>query len=172
MITLEGRQIHLDGTVECGVPVLRESLYARGSWPNNVQCIDETEVTLYNNAIRLLDLDWDRLNDTVQIDHQVWFTPDPWASYDIETWCLFQCDTQEKHTRCREELKLFEERGLTPVLRHLKYLIDYWRQHDIVWGVGRGSSISSYVLYLIGVHKIDPLLYDLDCTEFFKHKET
>lgn len=171
MIALEGRQLLDDGTAICDVPVLRESIYKTGSWPVNARCGDEAEVHLYNSTIFKLDLDWLPLNGNTEPDYTKWLTPEPWASFDIGTWCLFQCQTEEQFNRCKTELELFAERGLTAVLCHLKYLVDHWRQHDIVWGVGRGSSISSYVLYLIGVHKIDPLLYQLDCTEFFKHKE-
>jgi DNA polymerase III alpha subunit len=42
------------------------------------------------------------------------------------------------------------------------------RKENIVWGVGRGSSVASYVLYLIGVHKIDSLYYNLDVEEFLR----
>jgi DNA polymerase III alpha subunit len=42
------------------------------------------------------------------------------------------------------------------------------RKHNIVWGVGRGSSVASYVLYLIGVHKINSMYYDLDIEEFLR----
>jgi DNA polymerase III alpha subunit len=48
------------------------------------------------------------------------------------------------------------------------YLVDFMRENKIVWGVGRGSSVASYVLYLIGVHKIDSIQYDLDWTEFLR----
>ena len=50
----------------------------------------------------------------------------------------------------------------------LKYMIDTFRKNDIVWGVGRGSSVASYVLFLIGVHKTDSMLYELDVTEFLR----
>ena len=36
------------------------------------------------------------------------------------------------------------------------------------WGVGRGSSVSSYCLYLIGIHMVDSIKYNLDIQEFFK----
>ena len=54
------------------------------------------------------------------------------------------------------------------LLRYMIYLVDFMRENDIVWGVGRGSSVASYVLYLIGVHKIDSLYYDLDIAEFLR----
>jgi DNA polymerase III alpha subunit len=53
-------------------------------------------------------------------------------------------------------------------LFYLKYLVDTLRENKILWGVGRGSSVASYVLYLIGVHKIDSLKYNLDIAEFLK----
>jgi len=34
--------------------------------------------------------------------------------------------------------------------------------------VGRGSSVASYCLYLLGVHKINSLKFDLDIKEFLK----
>jgi DNA polymerase III alpha subunit len=54
------------------------------------------------------------------------------------------------------------------LLFYLKYLVDTLRENKVVWGVGRGSSVASYVLYLIGIHKIDSIKYDLDITEFLK----
>jgi len=66
------------------------------------------------------------------------------------------------------ELTEFETRNLFPVLRILIYIIDTMRKHKLVWGVGRGSSVASYVLYLLGVHKVDSLKYNLDIKEFLK----
>ena len=47
-------------------------------------------------------------------------------------------------------------------------MVDIMRKNNVVWGVGRGLSVASYVLYLIGVHKIDSLYYDLDIEEFLR----
>jgi DNA polymerase III alpha subunit len=41
-------------------------------------------------------------------------------------------------------------------------------EHKLIWGVGRGSSVASYVLYKLGVHRIDSLYYDLDPAEFLR----
>jgi len=65
-------------------------------------------------------------------------------------------------------LILFQERGLFPLLRYLKYLVDTMRANNVVWGVGRGSSIASFVLFLLGVHRINSLYYDLSIDEFLK----
>ena len=50
----------------------------------------------------------------------------------------------------------------------LIYIIETMRKHELVWGVGRGSSVASYVLYLLGVRKVDSLKYNLDIKEFLK----
>ena len=53
-------------------------------------------------------------------------------------------------------------------VKYLKYLVDTMRDNQVIWGVGRGSSVASYVLYLIGIHKIDSMYYDLPINEFLR----
>ena len=79
----------------------------------------------------------------------------------------FVADARRK-ARVEEELGLFKARNLFPVLQLLIYIVDTMRKHNLVWGVGRGSSVASYCLYLIGVHKIDSVKYNLDIKEFLK----
>lgn len=79
-----------------------------------------------------------------------------------------KCSTQEEQDRLTAELEAFIERGMMDLLFYLKYLVDVLRENNIVWGVGRGSSVSSFVLYLIGVHKINPIKYNLDWQEFLR----
>lgn len=97
-----------------------------------------------------------------------WFMPDKYKAINIEDYVVALCDTQFAVDRVMKELELYEKMGLEDVLRFLIYLVDYLRENKIVWGVGRGSSVASYVLYLIGVHKINSLEYKLDITEFLK----
>ena len=54
------------------------------------------------------------------------------------------------------------------MLRYLRYLVDTLRANGIVWGVGRGSSVASFVLYKIGVHRINSIEHDLDFNEFMR----
>jgi DNA polymerase III alpha subunit len=74
----------------------------------------------------------------------------------------------EQWTRVDLELNEFEQRDLSNLLRFLVYFIDTLRTNNIVYGVGRGSSIASYVLYLLKVHRIDSFKYKLDIKEFLK----
>lgn len=98
----------------------------------------------------------------------VWFMPDHYKNIDIAEHVLSLCQTPEQLQRVGQELLLYQERDLFDLLRYLKYLVDLMRDNHIIWGVGRGSSVSSYVLYLLGVHRIDSLYYDLDPCEFLR----
>ena len=97
-----------------------------------------------------------------------WFIPDMYQAMDIAKWVLDQCKTDAELQRVGAELLLYQEREMFPLLRYCKYLVDTMRQHNIVWGVGRGSSVASYILYLIGIHRINSLHYDLSIDEFLK----
>jgi DNA polymerase III alpha subunit len=54
------------------------------------------------------------------------------------------------------------------ILNVMHYIVEVLRKNNIVWGVGRGSSVACYALYLLGVHKIDSIKYNLPIEEFFK----
>tara|TARA_Y100001937_G_scaffold127165_1_gene198508 strand:- start:1402 stop:1944 length:543 start_codon:yes stop_codon:yes gene_type:complete len=100
-----------------------------------------------------------------------WFIPEHYKTLNIEEHiakCLPKDASDEALKRISIELELYKTRNLYPVLRVLIYIIDTMRKHNLVWGVGRGSSVASYVLYLIGVHKVDSLKYNLDIKEFLK----
>lgn len=103
-----------------------------------------------------------------QQNQSVWNMPDEYRELDIAEWVLQQCNHDYELQRVAKELMMFQERDLFDLLKYLKYLVDTLRANNVVWGVGRGSSVASYVLYLIGVHKIDSLYYDLSIEEFLR----
>jgi DNA polymerase III alpha subunit len=94
--------------------------------------------------------------------------PAEYQNFDIVNWLFDQCNTQEQQDRVAMEMKLFVQHNMYEVLVYLKYLVDTMRSNKIVWGVGRGSSVSSYILFLIGIHKIDSIKFDLNISEFLK----
>jgi DNA polymerase III alpha subunit len=102
------------------------------------------------------------------INQKDWFMPDTYKNYDIVDWLYCECKTIEQKNRVTEELKAFAERDMMLLLKWLKYFVDTMTKHNIVWGVGRGSSVASYVLFLIGVHNVDALKYNLDWHEFLR----
>lgn len=101
-------------------------------------------------------------------NQDTWYMPENYHAMDIAKHVLSLCTTPDQLQRCGQELMLFQERNLFDLLRYLKYLVDVMRENNVIWGVGRGSSVSSYVLYLLGVHRVDSMYYDLDPTEFLR----
>ena len=97
-----------------------------------------------------------------------WHMPNEYKELDIAEYILSLCTQDYELQRVAEELLLYQERDLFDLLRYLKYLVDTLRKNNLVWGVGRGSSVASYVLFLLGVHKINSLYYELSIDEFLK----
>lgn len=106
--------------------------------------------------------DW----DTVQ--QRNWHMPQEYQELDIAEHILNLCQTDAELQRVGEELLLYQERDLFDLLRYLHYLVDMLKENNVIWGVGRGSSVASYVLYLLGVHRINSMFYDLDPREFLR----
>jgi DNA polymerase III alpha subunit len=103
-----------------------------------------------------------------QLNQSNWFMPEEYKTYDIVDYLYCECRTIKQKDRVTEELKLYAQHNMIYLLKYIKYLVDTMRKNNIVWGVGRGSSVASYVLYLLGVHKIDSIKYELDINEFLK----
>lgn len=97
-----------------------------------------------------------------------WYMPNEYQQLDIAQYVLDLCKTDAELQRVGEELLLYQERDLFNLLRYLKYFVDTMRLNNVLWGLGRGSSVASYVLYLLGVHRINSMYYDLSIEEFLK----
>lgn len=140
--------------------------------------LDSATVNQFNSARNLNkdsvgDLkEWIQPEETLEFfdraNQCTWFMPEEYQKFPIHQWLIDQCITEEERARVDEELLLFIQYSMFDLLFYLKYLVDTMRQNKIVWGVGRGSSVASYVLYLIGVHKIDSIKYNLDINEFLR----
>ena len=132
----------------------------------------------YNRSVAELHAELDLLDSYHNISQTVeefdailqrnWRMPKEYKELDIAAYVLGLCKEEHELQRVGEELILYQERDLFDLLRYLKYLIDTLRKNNIVWGVGRGSSVASYIVFLIGVHKIDSLYYNLNIDEFLK----
>lgn len=103
------------------------------------------------------------------VDELTWNLPDKYKDICVRDY-IFEKHNLSLEQRVRVDLELmeFQERDLNDLLRFLIYFVKILRDNNIVYGVGRGSSIASYVLYLLGVHRIDSLKYNLDIKEFLK----
>lgn len=132
----------------------------------------------YNKSKHELHAELETLHGYVTLEESVeyfdqrwqskWRMPEEYQQLDIAAYVLGLCNSDYELQRVGQELLLFQERDLFNLLRYLKYLVDTLRKNNIVWGVGRGSSVSSYVLFLLGVHKINSIYYNLDIEEFLK----
>ncbi len=111
-------------------------------------------------------------NDSIKdFDYRLqhnWFMPDTYKNMDVAKYVLDLCNSEEELQRVGKELLMFQDREMFPLLCYLKYLVDTLRENNVVWGVGRGSSVASFVLFLLGVHRINSLYYDLSIDEFLK----
>jgi len=128
------------------------------------------EVLQLENTPELIQ--YNRLDMTIeQFDNQMqsnWLMPEQYKTMDIAQYVLNQCQGEAELQRAGEELILFQERDMFVLLRYLKYLVDTMRENNILWGVGRGSSVASFVLFLLGIHRINSCYYDLSIDEFLK----
>jgi DNA polymerase III alpha subunit len=138
--------------------------------------IDSTE--RYNSALKDLGLDLPEIqsepknhigiNEFDRANTEQWYMPAQYETIDVREWLLEKCGSDQEKQRVEAEMQLFESKGFTKVLQFLIYFVDTLRANNVVWGVGRGSSVSSFCLFLIGVHKINPLIYNLDYREFLR----
>lgn len=152
-----------------------EMLYANPQLDISNLCLQD--VSKFNNAcdklhyntmlkqLGELDIDVQQFHKQNQDD---WNMPEKYKNLDIAKYLLDLCKTDVELQRVGKELLLYQQRDMFKLLCFLVYLVDTMRDNDVVWGVGRGSSVASYILYLIGVHKIDSIYYDLDVDEFLR----
>ena len=137
------------------------------------------DIEKYNKALSLNNVEKDLIQPIEKLSKELsefdnenqkkWFIPDAYMQMDIWNYVLDKCpdDLPEMNRTCNE-LYLYDKYGIIDVLKVCVYIVDTLRKNNIIWGVGRGSSVASYVLYLIGIHKVDSIKYELDINEFLK----
>ncbi len=131
--------------------------------------IDKTnKVAGHNILLEYESHEKSSLEEFDSMQQEKWFMPQSYKDMNISKHVLSLCQTQAELQRCGAELLMYQERGLFDLLRYVKYLVDVMELNSVVWGVGRGSSVSSYVLYKLRLHKIDSMYYDLDVSEFLR----
>jgi DNA polymerase III alpha subunit len=141
---------------------------------NSVVCTDPDS---HNRAIAELYSDLCQLAvptecaDPAALHQQLqsqWRMPAEYADFDVAQWLLAQCNGPDELQRMAQELFRYQDYDLLDLLKYLHYMVTVFRQHNIVMGVGRGSSVASFALYKLGVHQINSLYWDLDINEFLK----
>lgn len=156
-----------------------ENALARGESTEGL-CVEVLTPTIqqYNSMV---DPDqWVTVKTEVGEPNKSFTIPEKYQNLDVSKYVLDKLTLElergrfpgKLHTyrtiRTEQELLLYENLGLLDVLRTLIYIINTLQDKNIVWGVGRGSSVASYVLYLIGVHDVDSVEYGLDVGAFLR----
>lgn len=149
-----------------------------GVIPSNVYVDDEVEVNKYIEGSKKLGLTRNKL--LLPVEHQMspdeylkskaksWMIPEKYFEIDIIEYLISRCKNQDEIDRVIQELNKFIDRDQVEILHVMIYIVDFLRENNIVWGVGRGSSVASFCLYLIGINRINPLEYDIPMSDFFK----
>ena len=144
-----------------------------------VLCDKTDEIDKFNNSMKQeglselstyipLDVDKKTFDGALQSE---WFMPDKYKDINVYEYVLGKAETpcpQHVQDRIWEEMEAYKERDMHNLLRYMIYLVDFMRENNIVWGVGRGSSVASYVLYVIGVHRVNSIQFELDWREFLR----
>ena len=166
MIKLFGREINEygdsifneDGVIDILLSKLDINVYAN---VNNQIRIPQIKLLKYTKPIENIEDYHNKKSNNVYI-------PEEYKMIDIRSFVLEKCETNEEIDRVNLECDIIDKRNMNNFFRCMIYLVDVMRKNNIVWGVGRGSSVASYVLYKIGIHKIDSIKYEIDHNEFFK----
>ncbi len=102
-----------------------------------------------------------------------WNIPEEFQTLDVEELAVEMLVerglTQDPYPeRLAAELEQMRARDMFPFIRCLLYVVQTFRDNKVVWGVGRGSSCASLVLFVLGINKVDPVRYDIPMEEFLK----
>jgi len=176
---LNGRKLWYDGSITVAPENLMKrlelGLSVRGVLVERIT----SEIDKFNRLVRKQDRIKVEENHIVVHDFR-WNIPEKYKEMNVVEYVLQKfyalakkekLQTDELPTRLsriEEELTLFIDYDLIDVLLLMVYIIDTFKENNIVWGVGRGSSVSSYVLYVLEVHDIDSVKFDLDIEDFLK----
>ena len=170
MLNLSTRIIDDDGNVIYNHKGLMEYLIKYKKFPDNLLYMDN-EVEEFNKYAEIYDIPKLSLPKKL-VNHEErknkWFYPDEYNQINLEVYFLALCKSDKERERVLLELKEYERTDMTKLLRFCIYFMDFIKKHNLVIGVGRGSSVNSYCLYLLGLHKINSIQYDLNIKDFLK----
>ena len=154
-LLMQGRDINsLNGMLVDSTVNIEKIVEFVDDFPNKFVC--------YNYVNDQLIPEWDH------VKQQNWHMPQEYKDMDIAQYILDLCTGEAELQRCGEELLLYQEKDLFNLLKFLKYLVDIMKANNVIWGVGRGSSVASFVLYKMGVHRINSMFYKLHISEFLR----
>ena len=167
----ENRYISQDGDVHCNLNAVVYALNCgRDIQYLQLMEMDEAERLKFNENCKKFGFEKRMLDYTIEHDknHELWRYDPVYDKINLEDYFLAKCTDDAGRERVLYELGLYENYNMTKLLRCMMWLVDYMEEHEIFWGLGRGSSVASYCLYLLGLHLVDSVKYNLDVNEFLK----
>lgn len=177
MIELNNRTIDDYGIVYATVEQLYDVLIQGGDI-SGFKAVQSDALDVYNASVKKTDEAHKTLQPytkpTISVTEydkerqNIWNIPEKYRNMDIYSYIITRVNTDEERNRVDFEYAKYEEYGLEMVLKALLFLTDTFKEHNVIKGVGRGSCVSSYILYIIGVHKVNSITYDLDFSEFLE----
>lgn len=128
----------------------------------NLDFFEYKEINIFTGSEKLTQKN---IDNTFQ---EEWLMPPAYYKINLLEFLLEKCSNETEIKRCKFELNVFKKENLENLLRYMIYLKSIAVKNNIVLGVGRGSSVASFILFLIGIHKINPITYNLDFNEFLQ----
>lgn len=172
MLNLSNRIIDDDGNVIYNNQGILDYIYKFKKIPTNILFLESDDIKRFNEFSEYFG-ESERITlpkrlRTHSERQKSWFIPNEYLNIDLEVYFNTLCKSDIERERVKIELQEYKRTNMEMLLRFMIFLMDYIKKNGYVLGVGRGSSVCSYCLYLIGVHKINSIEYDLNIKEFLK----
>jgi DNA polymerase III alpha subunit len=174
---LNDRILRFDG-VSIVSPEQVNSLFLQQIHPSNIRVSEETaEIVQYNSFVTEVEKLKVLMNEPIKFKYD-WQLPQEFCTLDTRDFVIkaFEkklpslnyndAEIEEAIDRLSTELDYFEKFGLNNLLRTIIYILNVFQKTNQIWGVGRGSSCASFVLFLLGLHVVDPIKFSVPIEEF------
>ena len=139
---------------------------------------DSWELSQFNAHVSVEDEIKPATEEPINLDFR-WKLPDEYMKMDL--WTRFadayaakerdlKYDVVEEDralARMEMEYEEIKKRGMIEFMKTIIYVLDVFREKGVVWGVGRGSSCACYLLFILGLHSVDCIKYNVPMGEFF-----
>jgi DNA polymerase III alpha subunit len=171
---LNNYRLYYDGDIELPAKSVVDFILNNGVLPDGVAVDEITDDIREFNRYNSKKLSQKTDLNTISND---WVLPEEYLKMDVKqrinSIALKHDSLYEERVKRRDkEYSLFVKYGLEDILRVVFYIVDEFRKKKIVWGTGRGSSCSSYLFYLMGLHSVDVIYYDIPIYDFFKGEKS
>lgn len=175
---LDGRVLRFDGVSIIDPDQVLEAI-RRGLKPSALRVTELTaEIKSFNREVSDAEALKECSKEPINID-LTWILPQKYLTIDLWDHIIsvfgerlkdLEYNDAELHeATCRIEAELLEvhARGMTEFMKTIIYVLDVFRAKNVIWGVGRGSSCASYILFILGLHVVDCVKFAVPMEEFF-----